>query len=429
MNKIQFPDQQVFWFIKNTSKPKLLSGIVKADIAIIGGGMAGLSAALAFAKKGVRVALVERYYCGAGATGKSSGFITPNAELDLSHIKRRFGPQKGHAIWEFVASGVHSIKNTIEAYNISCDYQVQDTLVVANGRWGMRDIVKEDTTRAGYGYESTLFNERSLQTVLGSNGYVGGVLYGDSFGINAYAYCQGLKKVLEDMGVEIYEETPALAVGHGKVQTPQGEIQADKIVVCTDYAIPELGKLKHQIYHAQTILMASAPLSDKQINAIFPKNRLLVWDTDLVYNYYRITGDNRLLLGGATILKTFATKLDHNPKSVVKKLTRYFDKKFPDVHPQFEYVWPGFIGISKDILPIMGSDPKDASLYYVSAATGLPWAAATGTYSAEHIIDKRSDMDTFFAPTRSFPIGAFMHYVIGKRASFALSNFISEKLR
>ncbi len=125
----------------------------------------------------------------------------------------------------------------------------------------------------------------------------------------------------------------------------------------------------------------------------------------LVYNYYRLTGDNRIMLGGASLLNTYFTQETHNPHHVVKKLTNYFNKKFPGAAVEFEYIWPGLIGITKDIFPITGRDNTMPSVYYVVGATGLPWAAALGAYSAQAILDHTTTFDHCFSPYRSFKLG------------------------
>jgi gamma-glutamylputrescine oxidase len=85
-------------------------------------------------------------------------------------------------------------------------------------------------------------------------------------------------------------------------------------------------------------------------------------------------------------------------------------------------MWPGLIGVSKDILPLAGRDQKDPSLYYVGACAGLPWAAALGRYAADALIDGRSEHDDTFSPYRSFKFGGALQTVLGNRLTFALSH-------
>src|SRR5579862_6580521 len=98
---VWMPQDQVFWYLKRNAIPACHESVT-ADVAIIGGGMAGLAAAQAFQKKGKKVVLLEQYYCGSGATGKSSGFITPNAELSFTDFAKQYNPEIAHTIWDFI---------------------------------------------------------------------------------------------------------------------------------------------------------------------------------------------------------------------------------------------------------------------------------------------------------------------------------------
>jgi len=153
----------------------------------------------------------------------------------------------------------------------------------------------------------------------------------------------------------------------------------------------------------------------------------MVWDTDLIYQYYRLNGDNRLMLGGATLLYTYSSHEKHNSTLIFNKLTRYFKNKFPQINISFEYMWPGLIGIAKDIMPIVGQDKDSSTIFYACAGAGLPWSAAIGKYAAEKIIDKRDDLDTCFSPYRKFAIGKIPQFFMGTKAAFALSNLMRIK--
>ena len=415
------PQDQVFWYLKRKSVPAC-HGVIAADVAIIGGGMAGLSAAHAFSKKGKKVILLEQYYCGSGASGKSSGFITPNAELSFTDFSTRYDAETAHRIWDFITSGVDDIRNNILQHNFICDYAPQDTLMVANTSKALKDLEIEYNNLAKAGYKTAFYTQDDIRQYIGSNGYCGAVGYEETFGMSAYLYCQEMKQLLEKAGVMIFEETAVTAINDHMLTTPHAQITAEYIVVCTDRFMPELGLLTKDVYHAQTFLMISEQLTDAQIRAIFPEQNKLVWDSEFIYNYFRMTSDKRLLLGGGSVLTTYASSAEHNSKRMFNKLTRYFDTKFPGLNIQFKQLWPGLIGLSKDIAPIAGRDKDKPFLYYVSAAAGLPIAAALGRYSAENLLDGNNDLDSYFSPYRSFPIGGIVQSIIGTKLSFALSN-------
>ena len=111
------PLDEVLWYINRPfCSPTKKS--VKTDVLVIGGGMAGLSAAQSFIQKGLSVALIEKNYCGAGASGRSSGFITPDSEFSLHNFLEIYGPEQGKNLWEFALSGVENIRANIKKYSL-----------------------------------------------------------------------------------------------------------------------------------------------------------------------------------------------------------------------------------------------------------------------------------------------------------------------
>ena len=412
----------VYWFEEKIESSKQLLSDTWADAVVVGGGMSGLSCADQLQKNGLRVIILEKSICGSQASGKSSGFITPDSELELSNLITNYGPIKAKKLWDFVVSGVTKIKQNIESCNIDCDYQVQDSLYLANSEKDFKSIENEHQARKSLGYESTLYTQTQLTNVLGSRKYAGGVRYPNTFGINGFAYCQSMKQNLQKKEVQIYENTEAISIKNGEVITAHGNVKAKNIIIATDRFIPELGKLKNEIFHAQTFLAITKPLTHHEIKSMFPQDLLMVWDTDLIYQYYRITGDNRLLIGGSDLLYTYSYKEKHSSSRMLKKLEKYLKEKFSENHFEIEYLWPGLIGISKDFLPIAGLDKKTPGLYYIGAAAGLPWCAALGTYIADKIAYGKNDFDKEFSPYRDFPINNTVQNILGMPLSFAISH-------
>ena len=418
------PQDQVFWYLqRNGIKPCTTN--IETEVAIIGGGMAGLTAAQRFMEKGKKVVLLEQYYCGAGATGKSSGFITPNAELSFSDFGERYDFATAHKIWTFFSAGVEHIRNNIKTYSIECDYLPQNTLMLANNKSTIKELQTEHENLKKYGYKTHFYPQKEIKNYINSNNYFGGVEYEDSFGIDGYLYCQGMKEILQKQGVIIFEETPVTSIDNHILKTQHATITADSIIICADRFLPQLGFLTKEVYHAQTFLMISQSLSQDEIALLYPHKNYLAWDTDLIYSYFRVARNNRLLLGGGSMLTTLSSDEQHNYRPIIKKLTNYFKDKFPQVNVQFEYVWPGLIGLSKDTAPLAGRDKQKPYIYFISAVAGLPIAAALGTYSAEHIIEGRDDLDSYFSPYRSFFIGGFTQTLLGKKISFGISNLMS----
>lgn len=83
-------DPSVYWYGGQSPRVEPLRGVVRSEVVVVGGGVAGLTCAQTLAARGTEVTLVERAFCGAEASGRSSGFITPDSELELSDLLALF---------------------------------------------------------------------------------------------------------------------------------------------------------------------------------------------------------------------------------------------------------------------------------------------------------------------------------------------------
>jgi gamma-glutamylputrescine oxidase len=425
------PKAEVYWYTLKKPNSTKLAGDASFDIAVVGGGIAGLMCAQKL-KKGnpsLRIGVVESTVCGGGATGKSSGFITPDSELELGDIVNQFGNTKGKEIWEFVKSGVHSIRTTIEARSLKCDFSIQDSLFIANTKKGFTKVKEEYEVQTSVGYEAWLYDKSHVEKVIGSDEYEGGIRTKDTFGMIAYLYVQELKEALIQEGVQVFEETPVTEIKEGTVICDTHTIAAEKIIVCTDRFLPKFNLAAAEIYHAQTFLAVSKPLSMSDINKLFPSGPMMVWDTDLIYQYYRVVQGNRLLIGAASLLYTYAHSAKEFSPRILRKMQKYVAKKFPYLTIELEYFWPGLIGVSKDFLPIVGEDPHLKNVFFVGAGAGLPWAAALGEYIAEKVLTDRKDWDEMFSYKRHFPLNHAGQVVLSKPVAFAISHGVTKYFR
>jgi gamma-glutamylputrescine oxidase len=419
-------DPTVYWHRHVTPAVQPLRGDIRSEAVVVGGGIAGLTCAQALNDRGLEVTLVERDSCGAGASGKSSGFITPDSELELSDLVATRGESLGRELWEFARSGLEHIRRTISELALDCDYQVQDSLFVASSARAFEKVVEvEHQAHQALGYGSTLYDRSDLERILGARAFHGGIRYAGTFGIDSYAYCRGLRAALERRGVRIYEGTPALRIDGQGVETPGGRVRSAKVAVLADTGLPSLGLAPAAIHPVRTFLAISRPLRASQIEALFPSgDRLMVWDSALVYQYFRLTGEGRLLLGSARLRDMYASAGPGARVHVARKLQRYLAGHFRGLEVEFEYLWPGLIGVSKDFLPVVGRSASSPEVCFAGAAAGLPWAAALGGYLAQKLTEGRAELDAALWVDRPFAIGARLQRLLGKPAGFMLSHAI-----
>jgi gamma-glutamylputrescine oxidase len=132
---------QNWWFttlLENQYKycPPLQDNI-ECDVLVIGGGMSGISAAAALLNKGLRVVVLEKNIIGGSTSGRSAGFMTPDSELELSQLVRRYGIEGAKEIWNIPTHGISLVKNYINEFGIDCDYRIQDSLLLGIGKGGV----------------------------------------------------------------------------------------------------------------------------------------------------------------------------------------------------------------------------------------------------------------------------------------------------
>ena len=419
----------VFWFNRKIKALPRLQQAIRADVVVVGGGMMGLMCARSLSARKQRVCVLDAITCGAGASGRSSGLVTPDSELELSDLVRGFGTDRGPRLWDFALGGVSAIRQAVLEDQIACDMQAHDALFVAAKPADAKLIAAEVSVRQRFGYPCTHYSHENLPAILGSNAYFGALRFGGTFGIDGYRCCAGLRQKLLESGTRIFEHSQVTRILENGVETAAGSVQAPAVIVCTDRLLPELGLARREIYHAQTFLAISECLASADINRLFPAEPFMVWDTDLFYKYFRLTGDCRLLIGGSTLADTYSRREQHRPERVVRRLTHYLAERFPGLVAKFVACWPGLIGITKDFAPIVGRHPQFPSVYFAGGAAGLPWAAALGRYLAEKILDGRTDLDDVLRVDRNFPIGPHLQAVMGAPSAFAVSHGILKFLR
>lgn len=421
---------QNWWFTTllgtNRAIQPPLRGDVTCDVLIVGGGAAGLAAASRLVGTGKKIVLLEKNICGGSSTGKSAGFLTPDSELELAQLVRRFGEQGAKDLWQVPVLGISTMLSLIATTGTACDLQKQDSLFLGKGKGGLKTVLEESACRKRLGLESKMYSGAEVASVIGSKRYSGALRYKDTYGIDGLRYAQGVKGYLLDSGVEIYESSAAVGLSGHKVKTHMGSVTADQIIFCADKLSPDLSKYTWNVYHEQTFLSISEPLSSHEKKQLFPEEPFQCWDSDLVYSYYRLTGAGRLLLGGGSLFTTYS-KNDTATSSVVDGVIRGFRRAFPDLHNvKFVQFWSGRIDMTRDLIPTVVKEPDAPWVHYVLGCVGLPWATFCGDFVARQILEEKGTGDEkyydYFSVKRSFLVPLWLERVIGKRIVFPLNN-------
>ncbi len=398
---------------------------IKTDCLVIGGGFAGLHAALRLADAGKDVVLLEKGICGSSSSGQSGGFLTPESEEDTLILIKKYGKESAEKISKIPEKGVDLIVETAKKYKFNCDLRKQDSLYLSIKK-GHDEIIREDEkTKKESGINYKLLNKNELSKIHPGKGYTLGLKSPGSYGINSFAYCQEIKNLLIKKGVKIFEGSEVNNITKNSAITHLGEVTAKDIIVCMDKMKKEFNQdLSKEYYHFQTYLAVSEPLSDEEVKTIFPKEELMCWDTRFNYIHYRLIEKNRLLVGGSSKSTVYSSKIHHFP-SVINSFIDDLKKRFPTLNDvKFPYYWSGLIDITRDLTPIADYDPYNKSIQYALGCAGLPWAAYCGDYLARRVINPKGteDLSEFLGIRRKYFLGKFFQKIFGKKITFALNH-------
>ncbi len=407
-----------------TSKCLELKEKISTECLVIGGGIAGLHAALRLVEGGKKVVLLEKRICGDSSSGQSAGFLTPQSEEDISKLTAKHGKEKSKIIHQIPFDGVDLIVNNIKKYKFKCDLRKQDSLYLSIKKSHDYKILEEKETCEEMQIPYKMLDENGLKKYHPGRGYRLGLIYPGTYGINSFAYCQEMKNLLLKKGVKIYEDTEVKKIEKNTAITHLGSVESKKIIVCIDKLKAEFDKeWSKKCYHIQTYVAISEPLSKKEMRSIFPKEELMCWDTKWDYAYYRPIMGNRLLVGASSPWTAYYPSYRLTQKVIVRGIDSLKEKFTEIKNVKFTYFWSGLIDVTQDLAPIVDYDRNNKSIQFVMGCIGLNWAAYCGDYAARRILNKNAlDLSEFLGANRKFSFSGIFQIIFGKRVSFILSH-------
>ena len=209
--------------------------------------------------------------------------------------------------------------------------------------------------------------------------------------------------------------------------TRGGSVTADHIIIAVDKLKRDISPLADEVFHAQTFLSVSEPLTDKDLIRLFPGGKQMqCWDSRLVYTYFRLTGDNRLLVGGGTAITTYLKEAYNNHRNHLARHQTVQKTFSVSARSRIHPVLAGPHRCDTDLLPIIVRPPQQPHLHFVLGSVGLPWAAFTGSFAARNVLGE-ADEDykkyyRYFSNRRHFVFPSGLVKILGKPLVFSLSN-------
>ncbi|WP_454812007.1 NAD(P)/FAD-dependent oxidoreductase [Labrys neptuniae] len=327
-----------------------LSSAVKAEVAIIGGGYGGLSAALRLAEIGVDVVLIEAEQIGFGGAGRNSGLVNAGLWGMPDEIVRRLGPSHGERLIDCLGQAPARVFDLIARHGIACEAERNGTLHCAVGAAGLAEI--EERARQWAVRGITINRLAALETVArtGSPCFAGALEDRRAGTIQPLSYARGLATAASHAGARIFSASAARRLVRRDrawcIATDRGSVSASWVLVAGEsYSIGALAPQREAQLRLPFFNVATVPLGSEQRRTILPSQQALI-DTRRLISAIRLDREGRLIMGSVGALR--------GPGGPIHRAwaRRMLAKVFPHIGPlQLETAWQGVIGMTGDHLP------------------------------------------------------------------------------
>lgn len=362
----------------------MLEREITADIAVIGGGLAGLSAALQMSRAGKKVVVLEAESIGFGASGRNGGFVSPGFATGGDAIAARAGRDVAKTLHKMSIEGVEFVRQNITALKIE-EARLSPGIMSVR-RYDDGDSLKHyaDELYRDYGYKLDFHTTAETRNILNSRRYFQSVTDPNAFHIHPLNYLRALGREIERLGGRIFEHSRVVQLldhGDGKlVKTAEGQIKAGAVLITTGgYTDGLVGQIKRAYLPIATYVMVSEEAPELIASAI--RTTSAIGDNRRAGDYYRVIDGGRRLLWGGRI----TTRAADTP-GVVRELRNEMVGTYPQLASlKTELAWSGLMSYARHLMPQIGQ--LDRATWYCTAfgGHGLNTTAIGGKVVAEAI--------------------------------------------
>ena len=373
-----FPEELVFdensslWSQEQiTSNPPLTEDI-EVDIAVIGGGYTGLSAAYHLLQRfpKINIAIFEARGVGHGASGRNGGMILPQTANEYLQVYS--DPQTHKKIYDVTVKNIDDLKQLIQAQNIDCDFRLNGALLVIAKESQVQQYRQYADLANSLGMPIEFWDRTRTQTEIGTQVYYSSLFEPNAAEIHPMKLVFALKKAAETTGAKVYEYSPVINVEEGKlIRLTVGEanhrVITKALVLATNGYTSKLGFFKNSVIPVHTPMAVTPPLPDSTFTDIGWNNKVAFSDTYTLLYHLSRTPDNRILIGSGYVNYFFNNGIIN--KDDPNRLKAHLYKELIRLYPRlsgidFEYLWTGVLGFSVDFSQSVGVMGTHRNIYY-----------------------------------------------------------------
>lgn len=410
------------WWDETIAAPDwpVFEGAARVDVAIIGGGFTGISAALHLAQAGTDVIVLEAEAPGWGASGRNGGFCClGGAKLPSNWMQRVFGEPAAREYEAMESVAVETAANLISEHRIDADTHSHGETLLAHSPRAMRRLRQLADAEAAAGVDPQLIEKADLPKH-GLNGtFWGAMTTPEGFALNPRKYLFGLAAAAQKAGARLCQNSPAQQIekrdGGYRIATPQGQIFAENVVIATNgYSSDDLPNwLSGRYMPTQSTVLVTRPLTDAELESQGWTSDQMAYDSRHMLHYFRLMPDRRFLFG-------MRGGLQASPRSeaaIRRTLRQHFDTMFPawsDV--EVTHCWSGMVCLSRNLVPFIGPVPGSPGLFAGMCyhGNGVAMGSYSGRLLAAQILGQDNDLpcSSVVKQMPRFPLGRWRRVVM-----------------
>jgi len=377
---------------QTTDYPQL-EELVECDVCVIGAGYTGLSSALFLAEAGYSVTVLEAAKVGFGASGRNGGQLVNSYSRDVDVIEERYGEKSAEVLGSMIFEGAEIIRQRIQHYDIQCDYRPGGIFAALNNKQlkGLAEQ-KRNWERLG-NHNLKLLDKAQIDREVGTKNYIGGLLDMQGGHIHPLNLALGEASAIIGLGGKIFEQSAAVEITYGEpnvVRTAKGVVRAKYLLIAGNaYLQQDLDpRVTRKSMPCGSQIVVTEPLPEQLARSLITHN-YCVEDCNYLLDYFRLTGDNRLLYGGGVVYGA------REPDDIDQLIRPKILKTFPQLKDvKIDYRWTGNFLLTMSRMPQFGRIEKNAYYMQGYSGHGVTCSHLAGKLIAEMI---RGDAERFNA--------------------------------
>jgi len=383
------------------------------DVAVIGAGFTGLSAARSLAKRGAKVAVLDSETVGWGASSRNGGMVLTGLKLGVNKLISMYGRERTQRMYAASLATIDCVEQIVREETIDCDFSRCGHLEVACKQKHFDDYARQaEVIDRDFNHKLRVVQRHELPSEIGSTIYYGGMVDEISAGCNPARYVAGLGRAVVKAGGGIFEHARVQAIERDsrqgelgwKLSTTRGWLWAHEVFVGTSgYTSAVTPTIQKKIIPIGSFIITTEVLPAPLAKELSPRNRMIYDSKNYLY-YYRLTPDRRMLFGGRA---AFFPENDQTIRRSAEILRRGMIGVYPQLRDaRIEYVWGGTLDFAFDIMPHAGQ--LDGMYYAVGyAGHGVAMATYQGQKIAELMAGDQPDNPFVGIPFPGAPLGLY----------------------